>query len=270
MRRYVLETIALLFFSALLPPILAACGRGSAIRANLDGAVEAGMTDLPTLEVAFDTVSVPDAVAFDTASVDVLPVPGTVCPDGIAVLDVCGCGCCGGVPGVTSCYYPALGQTRATIANPAPSPTTCAMAGCALGERHVCCADPGQAASAALYCARDTSSEDLPSLTLRKREESVCTDVVFSNIGAPAFPISSPGLYSVEYAVRGPCDGSGALAIGGLGTMTRDVDATSGLVQISAHLVLFFDAGSGIADSVRFDVAGVVFGACSPGDGGAP
>lgn len=269
-----------LCLSAAIAPalLLPACNSGSALRTSADADVEVGARDMrvagagdtPIVADAGDTALVADAVPEAATSVDALFLEGAVCPAGVAVLDICGCGCCGGQPGAISCYYPALGQTRDAIPNPVPP--SCAAAGCAFGGRHLCCADPGQTASTAVYCAKDSTSEDYPSFTVSKRDGAVCTDVVFSlesTVSQALFPISS-SWGRIESTSSGPCDGSGSssAAIGGLGTIIRDDTGADGLTHLSMHLALFFDSGAGAAGSVRFDVADVVLGNCSPSDGG--
>jgi hypothetical protein len=252
--------------AALLP---VACDHGSALRARTDAAVETGAGDLPAFGVG-DAARGADAVFLDATSIDAIFLEGAVCPDRVAVLDVCGCGCCGGQPEATSCYYPALGQTREAIPNPV-SPN-CASAGCSFGERHLCCADPGETASDARYCARGRSSEDYPAYAVSKQDGAFCTNVVLVGVssgGKNPFAVSSSG-WRIDSALYGPCDGPASPAIGGLGTVIRNGAGADGLTHLSLHMTLFFDSGAGVADSVRFDVADVILGGCFPEDGGVP
>jgi hypothetical protein len=136
--------------------------------------------------------------AFDTRPADVgrdgvLDVSGpAICPAGVAPLDVCGCGCCGAAAR-RDCYYPSLGESRDTVPNPMPTPQQCSTTGCSEGDRYLCCADPGaQPAPGAIYCAQNSSLEDMPRFRITRRDGTVCTTV---EIGGPAqpFPISGPG-----------------------------------------------------------------------------
>jgi hypothetical protein len=245
----------------------AACNNGSTLRSGVEAGVEADVN-----AASRDSRPAPatDAVSPNATAVDAYFLAGAVCPVGVAVLDICGCGCCGGQPGATYCYYPAVGQTREAIPNPIPP--SCAAAGCAFGGRHLCCADPGETASNAMYCARDSSSEDYPSFTVNRQDGDTCTEVVFSltsSVSKTRFRLSS-SWGGFDSAWRGPCDGSGSRsrAIGGLGTVVRE-DGADGLTHLGMHFALFFDGGAGAADSVRFDVDDVVLGNC-PADGGTP
>jgi hypothetical protein len=176
---------------------------------------------------------------------------GAVCPAGVAPLEVCGCGCCGGVKEGVVCYYPSRGETRDAIPNPMPSPQECATQGCVEGDLYVCCADPGPQTDAPAICAIDTSIEDLSLFTVTRRDGDVCTTLEVGGT-TPVLPITGPPAAKNTTAWRGRCDGSTPRepAIGGLGTVTR---ATSGTSRYDVHVVLFFDSGTGIADAVRID-----------------
>jgi hypothetical protein len=184
------------------------------------------------------------------AAPDAAPV---ICPAGEAPLDVCGCGCCGGVAIQAACYYPALGQTRAAIPNPTPSPQECALNGCVEGRHYVCCADPGVQRNSAVVCARDTSLQSRRRFTITRRDADVCTTLEIGST-LPRLEISAPTGYANVEARRGPCDGSSAVenAIGGLGRVTP---SPSGMVppRYDVHVVLFFDDGTSVAEPLRID-----------------
>ena len=196
-----------------------------------------------------------DATADVTTDATADGAAGT-CPAGVAPLDVCGCGCCGGGAMGRACYYPSLGETRDAIPNPLPPPATCAAAGCAFGVRHLCCADPGPGPASGKICGIDTSIEDLSRFTVTKREGGTCTTLEVGGT-APVLPISGPPGYANANAWRGPCDGSTAtvFAIGGLGRVTPGSSGTLlPFPRYDVHVALFFDAGTGVADVARIDL----------------
>src|SRR5215471_1476949 len=125
---------------------------------------DGGRLDAPATDIVWD---VAHDIAFDDLAADLSvditnSPPPAVCPAGVEPLDVCGCGCCGGMAQYRACYYPALGESRDAIPNPVPTPQECATTGCASGVRHICCADPGATPSPTeIFCATNTSLEDL-------------------------------------------------------------------------------------------------------------
>jgi hypothetical protein len=195
-------------------------------------------------------------------------VAGGMCPTGVEPLDVCGCGCCGPV-GTRICYYPALGESRDTIPNPIPPPSTCIAAGCSFGVRHLCCADPGQQPSSAGYCAADVSLEDFPRFNVLRRDGAVCTTLDLAALVSSPFPIAAPPGFVVSDGTTGPCDGSVSPvhAIGGLGSVSPGhIKHGDTSARYDVHVVLFFDSGGATADSVRLDVEDLPIsaGACFP------
>src|SRR4029079_2607747 len=102
-------------------------------------------------------------------------------------------------------------------------------------------------------CGIDTSIEDLPRFTITRRDGPTCTTLELGGTAA-ILPITGPPGRTNVNAWRAPCDGSAARvnAIGGLGKVTP---GTSGTLlpfpRYDVHVVLFFDAGSGVADAVR-------------------
>src|SRR4051812_42390426 len=104
------------------------------------------------------------------------------------VANVCGCGCCGGQPMSTTCYYPALGQLAGGI--PDPRPSDCSAVGCSAGVRHICCVDPGpppppgDAGSGASYCAYDPAT-DLPRIIVERRDGQSCLSVRLAGRDVP-------------------------------------------------------------------------------------
>jgi hypothetical protein len=235
----------------------AACGGKTVSNTPADGGDAA-------IEVAVDRPVVPDATGADelsdTASADMLaPGDGALAAtcEGAAAVNVCGCGCCG-QPQSTVCYFPALGDSAGAI--PDPRPSNCATVGCSAGVRHVCCADPGAPPSIGDagndgYCARDPAT-NLPRIQVTRTEGTTCTTITLrgptSVDASTAQPI--PG-WMFESGTRGPCvaDGSAArdTAIGALGHVAFRPSPAPG--HIDAHLSVFFDATSGVADTVRFD-----------------
>jgi hypothetical protein len=214
----------------------------------------------------------PDATgdgAGDT-TIDTTPdATSAVCPTGLPPLEVCGCGCCGGVAESWRCYYPARGETREAIPNPMPSPTECALVGCTEGSRYVCCADPGPAVEPTRVCAADTSIEDLSRFAVTRRDGDVCTTVEVGGT-VPMLPITGPPGRPNTNAWRAPCDGSAprAYAIGGLGAVTPGTAGAS--ARYDVHVVLFFyrqpPTGVGAVEAVRIDAADVAIALPCGGD----
>jgi hypothetical protein len=206
---------------------------------------DAARVDIPVVEVPDAATEAPR----DTA----IEAPGdaatAACPAGIAPLDVCGCGCCGEAMG-RACYYPSRGETREEIPNPAGQ--NCATVGCSYGLRHICCADPGPEVSQAAICAIDTSIEDLSRFTITRRDGDVCTTLELSTT-SNILQITGPPGYPFANAWRARCDGSDmrTFAIGGLGTVTPGTLLP--VPRFDVHVVLFFDRGTGVAESVRID-----------------
>jgi hypothetical protein len=229
--------------------------------AGRDGALPAGdastvdASPAPDADAAIDaTIDGPADVMTDSpgeSRVDAGADAGAaVCPIGVAPLEVCGCGCCGGVTEGVVCYYPSRGETRDAIPNPMPDPSSCARQGCIIGDRYVCCADPGPDTSQATICAADTSIEDQARFAITRRDGNVCTTLELGGV-ASYLPITGPPGRTTVAAWRALCDGPNTpvRAIGGLGAVTAHGLTT----HYDVHVVLFFDNGSGSAEAVRID-----------------
>ena len=236
------------------------------------GDAPADLTAEAIPDVAADVV--PDASdagatdASDAGPADAGDAGAAICPAGVAPLDVCGCGCCGEAMG-RACYYPSRGETRESVPNPIPPPSSCAMAGCSFGIRHLCCADPGPRSGADIVCGIDTSVEDWAKFTITRRVGDVCTTLELGS-SSPRLPIAGPPGYANTNAWRAPCDGSKppTYAIGGLGTVTPGRSGTqSPLPRYDVHAVVFFDSGTGVAEAVRIDKDDVAVGPSCTGDG---
>jgi len=253
-------------FAALIAVGALSCRRplGRSQDAGSDGGApsvgDGGRLDAPAIDVAPDVA--PD-LAVDDASPDLSvdrtgDAPPAVCPADVEPLDVCGCGCCGGVAQYRSCYYPALGESRDAIPNPMPTPQECATTGCASGVRHVCCADPGASpASTEVFCAINTSLEDLLRASFTKRDGDTCTTIEIGNTSGRLPMVSTPRGMGNADAWRGKCDGSSGrdYAIGGLGSVTdRPTRPGDTFPHSDVHVALFFDNQTGIADVARIDV----------------
>jgi hypothetical protein len=188
-----------------------------------------------------------------------------MCPAAVPPLDVCGCGCCGGIAESRVCFYPARGESRDAIPNPMPSPAACATNGCTEGTRHVCCADPGVQPSLATYCGSDTAVEDWPRFTVTRRDGGLCTTLEVGS-AAMVLPVVGPPGRAYTNGWREPCDGSTprVYAIGGLGQVTP---ATSGAQsRYDVHVALFFYDGTGSAEATRIDVNDVAIEPPCAGD----
>jgi hypothetical protein len=251
----VVAAVAALSCRRALPLTAHDAGREGGGPAIVDAATEA--IDVPRPDAAPDAAI--DArsdgaadLAADGGTDAIVDAAAAICPAGVAPLEVCGCGCCGGVTEGVWCYYPARGETRDAIPNPMPPPEECARQGCIDGELYVCCADPGPQADAATICAIDTSIEDQARFTVTRRDGDVCTTLELGS-AAPILPITGPPGLANTSAWRGPCDGSAprVYAIGGLGRVTPGTAGT--LPRYDVHVVLFFGNRTGIAEAVRID-----------------
>lgn len=203
-------------------------------------------TILPADAASADQASAPDVGGGNPPDA-LRPVDSAVaCPANAPTLDVCGCGCCG-APAKNACYYPELGQSTATIPNPAP--TNCANVGCSAGVHNVCCAGPGSAPGAGVtYCYTiDRSAGGGYQITMDEGG-SLCTILHVTAYAGDMFPISVPPGYNASGGLDGVCAGNFAeLAIGGLGS----VALSNG--KLDVHVVLFFDR-NGTIESKRIDV----------------
>jgi len=241
-----------------------ACGKKRAISpgsGDLDAAVDLDAAAGSDLRIVDDRAPAPDVgFAADAGVPDGAAAPDAgaeagACPANAQPVDTCGCGCCGtGSPGLTSCYYPALGQSPASF--PDPRPPNCATAGCSVGERHVCCADPPTPhGDFDEYCAYDPAT-DLPRIVLKQTEATRCATVTLVRLpGANPQTTTIPG-WSFESGRLGDCAdlASGLAAIGALGTASLVYTGQVGM--FTAHLVLFTANAtpSGTADAHRLDV----------------
>jgi len=169
---------------------------------------------------------------------------------------------CGNGVAATICYYPALGESPQSL-NSACNDIT-----------RVCCADPGPSVSVASYCAADTSQPNQAEITFTERAGSECLTALMFQTASGASSYLPPS-YGNVVGYRGACDASPSdqrqYAIGVLGSVAISAFADGGTVQrFDVHLVLFFDNGSGTADTARMDVDGLAVGSCVGGpDGGA-
>ncbi len=164
----------------------------------------------------------------------------------------CGCGCCGPPAAALTCYYPARGESPATI-DPPRTPESCATAGCWLGARYLCCASPAPPTSeSASYCAYDLAT-NIERYEVLKTDGTTCTRFLLEGLTTNSgFPVSAPASFEVSGGTRGPCQSSavGVQAVGAIGTVAFHAGPTRAL---DIHLTLFFDTGSGTAEAVRFD-----------------
>jgi hypothetical protein len=258
---------SLLFVLLLLAAAAGACGKKRPIGlgvGDLDAAIPPDVSDLRADDLAAAADAGADTRAVDApAAPDAGPRPAG-CPPS-SYVDVCGCGCCG-LPQSTVCYYPALGDSPATI--PDPRPPDCSAVGCSLGVRHVCCdAQVPTDLDFYSYCAYDPAT-DLPRVVLVQRQSAIsgcATVTLVRQPGANPEPTSIPG-WSFESGRLGTCGdpSSGLPAIGALGTASLVYTGSS--ATFTAHLVLFTASASGpvAAEAHRMTVLGLPLstGAC--------
>jgi hypothetical protein len=181
----------------------------------------------------------------------------------------CGCGCCGAQPQPTleaGCYYPALGESPATI-DPPRTPESCANAGCSIGQRYLCCASPAAPiAETPSYCAYDLAT-DIERYEILKTDGTICTRIRLEGLpSGHKFPVSTPAGFEVSGGHRVPClsSAAGVQAIGAIGSVGFRPAAQRPTLDV--HVTLFFaDGPGGTVDAERFDVDGVALDASTCG-----
>lgn len=234
-------------------------------------AKDAGSSDAAANDAVSDASPTMDAVidGQDGAASDggaTTDAASAMCSSSDGVVDVCGCGCCGGGPMNARCYYPQLGQSPTQIPNPMPDANACATVGCSAGLRHMCCADPGTPASgSATYCARDLAT-DLERYTVTKKDGATCAGFALQGLTSPTdFPITTSSQLWVGQGTRGACDGSTPVmqAIGGLGQIS--FAPTQAGSAFDVHVTIFYaDPSTGAPIAERFDVDELAVAALCP------
>jgi hypothetical protein len=181
--------------------------------------------------------------------------------------NACSCGCCGGVPMTTRCYYPSLGETAATMAADdlaVKSTTDCNLAGCSSGTRYVCCEPAApESPSQAKYVATHSVVGTSPHLHITKTGAD-CASLDFDwPTGSPnsAWRISATGVpWAMVGGSFGACGEAGAsdAAVGAVGTLSYGEGGTicmSGF--LSLHVTLFAFTAAGEIKTARLDVDGL-------------
>ena len=238
--------------------VAASCRRQPIVADDRDAGADVGTPSIADARGDAPVAPTPDgrdgsAHAFD-GHADTFDAPPAICPAGALPVEECGCGCCGGIKIPSVCYFPARGQTRASLITPPPPPESCRLNGCVDGVTYVCCADPGEQPRSGEICARDTSIDDRPRFTITRRDGGVCTTLELGPTFLPLEIVGPPGYANVR-ARRGSCDGSasGATAIAGFGQVTPSISGTTAAPRYDVHVALFFDNRTGVADAVRID-----------------
>jgi hypothetical protein len=180
--------------------------------------------------------------------------------------DACGCGCCGGVTPVATCYFPSAGDSLDAIIatdRTAAAGTTCASAGCSQGKRYLCCVEAGpEPAGSAQYAASNLATGvDLVAVTRTAPDGSCVTLVLVRStaMNPAAFRVPQAGQWSVQSAqLAATCTaGSGTNAIGAQGTVTLGPGSSAPCV-VGAHLTVFFaGATTDAIATVRMDADGI-------------
>jgi hypothetical protein len=203
--------------------------------------------------------------ARDAATVGDGPAPG--CTNEFVA---CGCGCCGGTTPTTVCYYPELGETTAWFAaqdEQTRQGANCAMAGCSLGRRYVCCvAGSREAPGSASYTA-DAYMGDSDHLTIRKSGGD-CAELVLvrpSGSGDDRLPLQTNGNWKLAAARAGACVDGGPTdpARGVLGTVVVRKGGDGCVADV--HLSLFAFTATGEVKTARLDADGVPIGGMGDG-----
>jgi hypothetical protein len=180
--------------------------------------------------------------------------------------DACGCGCCTGQSPTTVCYYPSAGDSLASIKaadEEVKASPTCANAGCAAGQRYICCAEaPVEPAGTALYSATATMTA-VDRIQLKRTEsDGRCVSITIANPGSGAggrpLRLSLPTGWGVVSVAAGACNGPASEeVIGAQGSMT--LNPSGNTCTVSAHLTLFHSATSaGPVSTTRFDADDVL------------
>jgi hypothetical protein len=173
----------------------------------------------------------------------------------------CGCGCCGGVTPQQRCYYPALGETRDSIAAAdlaAKAATNCSLVGCSLGTQYMCCvAAPPESSGTATYAATGTSSA-LDRIRIVKTDGSgMCTTLQLATMTTSDVlsHITLPAHWGVERASRAPCAAGTPVenAIGGIGSAS--FQSSLGVCVVDLNVTLFF--GTTTLEAVPLDATGL-------------
>jgi len=172
----------------------------------------------------------------------------------------CGCGCCGGVPGLTLCYYPTLGQTATTAGPLEPTPSSCANAGCSLGRRYVCCLPAAPSAPSGATYTADVYIGGIDRFTISKSGTD-CASVTFVDFTSgttSALRIDAGARWTSSTGSLGTCGEAGATdqVEGALGTLVLRANGTGCVADL--HATLFAFTAAGTVESTRLDVDGLV------------
>jgi hypothetical protein len=167
--------------------------------------------------------------------------------------EACGCGCCGGVTSSPLCYYPSAGDSLSAIIaadQTVAGSSTCSLAGCALGQHYLCCAEASaEPAGSAQYTAQYTvGGYDRVGLS-KTSTDGNCLSLKLVNSGpsganSTKLRVSTPSNWTIEGAISAsPCASSTPVtqAIGAQGTVSFSPSGTASCA-ISAHLTVFFVA----------------------------
>lgn len=175
----------------------------------------------------------------------------------------CGCGCCGGVQPTLQCYYPSLGETIAAITaqdQATKNATNCESAGCGMGIRHLCCAEPAPDSPAGVTYAASGYSGGLEHVTISKAGSDCATLSFAKPMTSTSSPlkISMPSSWGVAGSAVGICGGASATdqAKGGVGTFV--LRASGGDCVADLHVTLFAFTTDGTVKASRMDVDGIV------------
>jgi len=179
--------------------------------------------------------------------------------------NACGCGCCGGIPHTTSCYYPSLGDTVADIAErdrASKASQDCSLAGCSRGTRYVCCEPASPEPAAGTSYSADLYIGGYNRLTINKTGTH-CAGLLFLQPGlqpdeAGQWRIDTPDHWVATSANSGSCEDAGAreYAIAALGSMVFRASGVGCVVDL--HATLYFAQATGPVTTVRMDVDGLL------------
>jgi hypothetical protein len=174
----------------------------------------------------------------------------------------CGCGCCGGGPSTTMCYYPSLGETIAAITaqdKVTGASPDCAGAGCGIGIHYVCCVPPApNPPSSATYSATGYSGGKNHVTISKSGADCATLSFDWPTISSSSdLRVATPSAWGLSSGQLGTCGDASAmdLAKGAVGTFA--LRSSNGACLTDVHASLFTFTATGEVKAVRFDADGL-------------
>ncbi len=235
------------------------------------GAPDARAADAVERDAGGSDLRSVDAVGSDSGAADVRGTDAAAICGGEYV--ACGCGCCGGTgdTAVPRCYYPDLGESVASVTAAdlqTKADPKCAMAGCSLGMRYVCCpAAVSSPTDSATYQAEGYIG-GLNRIRITKMGNPICVDLTLTQPGSGAtgaFRVDVPATWGVQAATRARCTASSPppQAIGASGQVSLRRQGAACVLDV--HATTFFLAADGSVQTERLDADGLEIKGASAG-----